>query len=435
MHAWAELIGGLEALLQRFSAPPSAVQDAAQLQREAEAWHAAASGSVQGDQTPAAAEAAELLQLLHRLGHALHAWDAPLQRLLHSPSALLDENFIGPGRSAGLFLAACTATDAAIMVFLSVANTGTDLFELGGCTSLLLGSGRLLAQHAPAALQLSAGSKAINCWLSRCITLQSLCLGQFLLLAQGAGLLDSFTKRKAPPEELVDWLHAVAAMVQSVPMPAQYASLGLPRSFDDILTAMCTTEAFAAHAELLAGDAALCARLVGMLLRSLGMAVVALRLPRERWPAAFTRYTPSQLAAVLSSDLLRPALAQHLQQCGDAVALCVLRQTATVLQQLPATCHESLMPDILQQHASSASLLALTASCAAQRGTDVWVQAVQVLVPVLPSWRPHCSWQPACQAAGALHSTGQHRPSSEHGNAYWPACVRVSPPSRASASD
>ncbi len=163
-------------------------------------------------------------RLLCRLGRALQAWDAPLQRMLHSPSALLDSDGTGPGHAVCLFMASCAAIYAAQAMAPFLSCSGQDVLELGACSSLLLGSGRLIALHAPAALQLSADRPAATQWLGRCIAMQSLCLEAMRGLAGLTWVLHAFGRQMAPPEALVDWLRAVVGALQTVPMRAYEAA-------------------------------------------------------------------------------------------------------------------------------------------------------------------------------------------------------------------
>ncbi|KAL4439825.1 hypothetical protein ABPG75_002826 [Micractinium tetrahymenae] len=330
------------------------------LQQAAADWREAALDPALLAQLPAAAEAAELLRLLRRLGADLQAWEAPLQRLLRRPSALLSSTGADPGQAAYLFLAGFNAALVALALTLRIGATPSDSSELSGCARLVMGSGRLVAQHAPAAKHLSGSPHLAGAWLCKCVTVQTAVMRAQIELARLVGALEVLAEQTATPEALVAWLRALTDALQSLPPSAPDAFLGLPPGLDSILAAVCSTEVFKSHSELLAADAALCGRLVGMLLRSLGMAMVALQLPPEHWPQEFSLSTPAQLAALLVSQAMRPALERQMQQGEDAAVLRMLRQAAAVLQQLPASHppEEAGLPDALQQHASAAALLA-----------------------------------------------------------------------------
>ncbi|KAL4439838.1 hypothetical protein ABPG75_002839 [Micractinium tetrahymenae] len=177
----------------------------------------------------------------------------------------------------------------------------------------------------------------------------------------------------------------------------QDAFLGMAAGWELILEAVCFSEAFRPHRQALAADAALTSRLAGTLLRSLGMAAVALRLPPNRWPLGFEWDSASRLATVLMSPTLFPALAQHLQQAENSALLHVVQQAATALQHLPTACPEGASLFAVEHaHTAALSLLSAAVLATIERAGDAGSQAVPLLLPALPQLAPGLHLSAAC---------------------------------------
>ncbi|KAL4439837.1 hypothetical protein ABPG75_002838 [Micractinium tetrahymenae] len=211
---WAELRGGLAALLDLFAAPPS-VDSAARVWDAAMRWRGLAADL---PLPPPDAERAALPPLLWQLGPALADWDAPLQRLLQAPSALLDAAGFQAGPATQLFIAGTMALGDALKVARHVSAAADDLLQLSRGARLLLGSGRVLAERAAQAVQLSPSPVKARLALSRGTADTVYLLWCLMDAVERAGLLGSFAAQSAPPQALLAWLPALAGTQQSVPL-------------------------------------------------------------------------------------------------------------------------------------------------------------------------------------------------------------------------
>ncbi len=148
---------------------------------------------------------------------------------------------------------------------------------------------------------------------------------------------------------------------------------------------LCVSEALQPHREALEADAALCRSLVCLLLRSLGAAAVALRLPLDRQPAGLGWNPAGTLAYRLVTTMLCPALRQHLHQADRPALLALVQQAAAVLQHLPSAPPAGYSPDALAYaHVGSTNLLVTVAAEVMKRAEPVRRQVVQLLLPTLP---------------------------------------------------
>ncbi|KAL4431380.1 hypothetical protein ABPG75_006636 [Micractinium tetrahymenae] len=378
---WAELCTRLGALLQRFSAGPAAAGTAAAgeqlLENASRCWQLCSDPALRAP-PPAAAERAQALQLLRRLGPALAAWDAPLQRHLSTPSALLNASGAHPAQAVCLFLAACTAADAVLRA--------------------------VQLQQSAAPLD-----DSVHAWLGRSIAAQASLLSALLEAAGAAGIVAAVAAMVLPPDGLVSWLHAAAGALLSMPLASCVGCLGLPPGLGPVLLAAFHADAFRRHRELLTEQAAAAGRLASLLLRSLGMAAVVLRLPPGRQPEGLAWDSGSRLTALLASGTLRPALAQQVGWAEDAAALRLLRRAAAVLEQLPAGCPQGCAPAaVLEQHVAAAELRALIAEDILPRGDAATLQAARLVPTVTPQLTaalrlvPHAAGEAPAATIGML---------------------------------
>ena len=153
----------------------------------------------------------------------------------------------------------------------------------------------------------------------------------------------------------------------------------MPSGLDYLAAALCTTPEFRQHGMQLNADQSLSADLAALLLRSLGMAAVVLRLPRDRQPEGGVEWgVVERLLAALSSILLQPGLANHTAALDDASLLRLLRSAATVLDLLPSPAS---LGD-LRRSQDAGKLVARVTEKVLHRGLEE--QAAVALLPLLP---------------------------------------------------
>lgn len=142
--------------------------------------------------------------------------------------------------------------------------------------------------------------------------------------------------------------------------------LGLPPGFVTILFALDGQHPH--DAKMLLADTAAARSLLSLLLRSLSKAAVALRLPPDRRPEAFSLPAVSGLLRFLARCSIVPVLVQHLQSLDGPALLRLLRSVTCTLERLLLERPAGQDPQQdLQDQAAAAALVHQLAVAAVER--------------------------------------------------------------------
>ncbi len=94
--------------------------------------------------------------------------------------------------------------------------TAGDLLQLGCSARLMLGTGRLVAEWAAEAAQLSASPDHARQEVNKLVANQLFALATLVAELDIRGMLDIFAAQMLPPQALLAWLHAVVGRQHSV---------------------------------------------------------------------------------------------------------------------------------------------------------------------------------------------------------------------------
>lgn len=158
--------------------------------------------------------------LLRKLSGTIAAWDAPLQQLLQGPAALIPPRPSMMARPALLFWAASTASEGALKAMEYLRPTAEAVMDVCRLVTLSLGTGRLLASQAPAALRLFAvtfpGQDASlnSTEMGTLLALQANNLQLCITLAASVGTLRLLAQQLVPARAVVPWLRELTPALQ-----------------------------------------------------------------------------------------------------------------------------------------------------------------------------------------------------------------------------